>query len=892
MKIFNGVEASDFIIYVSSTGNEADTEEHLKNIATREKGRLASELQRLDNELADLKDKKNTLENNIFRKTQMIDDMKTQMNWDQQALEAWLEEAARKDEDFMTLQKYTRQDESKIKETSLKIEKLTDEVAAKRRTLENETTETLTAQLALDKTAEEFRKAHSERQTLIGQWEQTIELMKRRDKEINELSIHLAEAKNSVYENEQLVKEKETFSQQEQENNEEKEKQIALKDRAIGKSRGDYSGLEKSRKEFSDELESLKNIVEKTGSQLENTRATISSLKKEIESMTQKLNGVKEERKALQDKLQLAVEGNLSAEQKANMMDQLLEKQETNVSELSKIIHTLHENLFRKQQELFKMNNLEKDLEAEISGGKTAAKNLAARIAKLDADTLKQQELIYNQDFTLQTLERRLWRMQGEVKSNAEEKALLAKVEELNEILVEKNQRHSLLSNQLKQLNEDMRRLKKEYEAGNREKIDLTDKIDELDLHNDTSAKVYKNMHKRRQDKMVEVGLLQLEVKRLRDLLNAKADDVMTLEKRRLWVDTALKERLEEINVHQGMLKAQIKAGEDERQTISVELHERIAKIDKLRKRYEILMTSMAPPEGEEERSAAYYVIKAAQEKEELQRKGDMLDAKIRKAEKEIRALENTLRLLNGRNETYRKSFNSVKDTSEVVEDKEKLEQQRRTVLDKVKYKRRQLREIQDDLHMMQTSLARVQQEDSGLKGLNEEKIKRIQMVQQEIVEQQEKISRAQKTVSREARSLRQSKQSSSQTIEERDFELRELRDFNRNVMKQIADIMVTNASAAPDILVMFRQAGLDAPPGSATSSRASSQLSSARSDQIPTGRSGAGSGPGTPKAVMSPKTVQIGLGDGPMGSPSGSRPPAKGSGSRTSSRASGGSKR
>ena len=40
----------------------------------------------------------------------------------------------------------------------------------------------------MDKTAEEFRKAHAERQNLINQWENTIDQMQKRDQEMDLLA--------------------------------------------------------------------------------------------------------------------------------------------------------------------------------------------------------------------------------------------------------------------------------------------------------------------------------------------------------------------------------------------------------------------------------------------------------------------------------------------------------------------------------------------------------------------------------------------------------------------------------------------------------------------------------------------------------------------------------
>ena len=47
-----------------------------------------------------------------------------------------------------------------------------------------------------------------------------------------------------------------------------------------------------------------------------------------------------------------------------------------------------------------------------LQGTRASLRNLNSKITRLDEDALKQQEVLYNQDFTIQQLERRIGRMQ------------------------------------------------------------------------------------------------------------------------------------------------------------------------------------------------------------------------------------------------------------------------------------------------------------------------------------------------------------------------------------------------------------------------------------------------------------------------------------------------
>ena len=101
--------------------------------------------------------------------------------------------------------------------------------------------------------------------------------------------------------------------------------------------------------------------------------------------------------------------------------------------------------------------------------------------------------------------------------------------------------------------------------------------------------------------------------------------------------------------------------------------------------------------------------------------------------------------------------------------------------------------------------------------------------LQKELDDQELKKDRANKQLTKLTREVRSAQKSKGEVPEEKDISVREMREFNQNIMKQIGEVAHNHPDIAPVVNLYFSQAGLPVPPspGVAGGSRASSLASS-----------------------------------------------------------------
>ncbi len=91
-----------------------------------------------------------------------------------------------------------------------------------------------------------------------------------------------------------------------------------------------------------------------------------------------------------------------------------MKNEEKYQNDLNNQYKKLTENNFQLNNELLSIRKREKQYEIDNQSYRTQLHNIKNQINKLDQQLLKQQELIYHQDFLKQTIDRRLNRIIGE----------------------------------------------------------------------------------------------------------------------------------------------------------------------------------------------------------------------------------------------------------------------------------------------------------------------------------------------------------------------------------------------------------------------------------------------------------------------------------------------
>ena len=705
---------------VDEMTKNANMQSHTIEVIKRQIGKVKSQRKNLENEELTLQERFNTLQQNIAKANEKMDTYKLDMKNILEELEQWALAARQKEGDKLNIEKYYRHDELKVKDTMLQIERLTQDVNNRMHELEKEVTETQAAQIEMDKTTIELKNLQGERQDLLDQLISTQDNIKSLSDDLRELcDVYYRNKVELGKDKDELDKGIKTYEDN-LKKNKKTEEDIKQHEGTLSKTRENYLEKQHLFNELSNDIEIKKNELSALARELTGKTNASNYQKNELEKKKKNLDEAKTEYNNKKAEIERNTKKYLSAKEKEEAIlaqnNELTKRLKSSKEELEKTVN----QLFEESKKLFELREKEANMIGDINNVISAKKNLKANILKLDNDINKQGELLYNVDFQIQLMERKVDWVQGK-RTQEETNEINKKTEILEKTTAELAKKKAKFENSLIMINEDLRTIDTKLKNITIEKDKLTSIIEELELENMKCGQDLQKIVKTKEEVLVEHDLMKLDIKKIYDRLLNEANEVFKKENQLAQLELSIKEREREINVHKDLLIAERKSAEEERHNCAMELTQKLTRAKNLKLKYESLINKNSKNEegGEEKYSQAYYVIKTAQEKEELQRQGDEMAGKIAKCKKDLSSLKKTLEALQTRNDKLKRAL-ILKQKGEVdIEKVKKLEE-------KVEKENKYMWEKKKELDNLNASFQNGQQK-------KEERIMQINVLQNNI---------------------------------------------------------------------------------------------------------------------------------------------------------------
>ncbi len=395
---------------LAARNKEVKTEDDLRSLAMRAVGRMRSEMGALDARAAAVEGSLGTTQAAVLKSTEKLDAFRSAMNWKAEEMERWAAAARVKEEDALALDAYTRGDEAKVRELTRELERLGGAVVLKRKELESEAVESAAKQVELDKLADDFKAAHADRAAMLGRWQDQLAAVKRRDEEIGRLTERFADMRATVAARRQRIRDAETLLARLQAEVEETERTIEDVHRRVAATRDALTSWTTRTRDVKERVDVIAFEVQGAAGELVNKRSEIENAGAAIAEAAAATVRAAEALAATKMRKADVAASAAAQEEALSKREVFLAREAARLEKAGADVAKLQEARYRAEDTVAKLGEQEKHLAGEITGCKRARRALEGRMAELDALSTRQAEHVYEAEFQIQQMEKKVRR--------------------------------------------------------------------------------------------------------------------------------------------------------------------------------------------------------------------------------------------------------------------------------------------------------------------------------------------------------------------------------------------------------------------------------------------------------------------------------------------------
>ncbi|XP_011183957.2 coiled-coil domain-containing protein 39 [Zeugodacus cucurbitae] len=792
---------------------EVHTEIHLYKVADRVNSKLKVDINKIDKETKCYTEYIDNTEKELCRRKNAIDDLTSRVKWAKTVLLEWREAMEDTNKGYQLIEKYFKEDQELARQKDLRRQLLHNELEKLRKELVKLYDEQKSLEQNIECTAILYRTAHTERRQMVDTWKLAVQQMLQRERDIrhgeNELYNLRSEAERVLKERRNYDKHLDAMIQ----NNRELENNIALLNDETSQIKEQIQKLIDMAVLKENEVDLLQKDLQNLSNKVQQQRVENRKMAKEKDKRNQALEDFKSTLRKLETRLIEMENKHLSAEQRLQMLEEMNDTEEKAQKEINKDKFRLNGLIYRSQEYLQDLKNECRRLEVSNNGLSASITNVIRNTKKMEKELKRLTEVHYEASFKCLQIERKIIVLQGgdfDPMQEAEGQKYLSKLEAQNSIL---QRRLQTTEAQNKKLDYNMRNLTDVYNADHKRLEAMLFNIKEAQMYCEGGIKRLSVEKNKNQQKIVELSLLKMRSKEFEIEIIACENNTYHLGKHRLQLNRTMKDRLVEIKSQMDLLNLKRKHLNEERSTLLADIGERSKHIDVVRARLELTSKLMGMNEDGTLVTATQLKVVAAQEKQMLLDEGNELNDKVIKAEEEIKAMENTLMLLNHSNDSYRKNLNKKVDEDQVLEEIKELQSNYCLALAQLKSLRNKHRQIEKENDKNLRVYENLERQLEISAGKNMENSEILEKLQKELDDQKIKLQRAEREVKISLKAVKE-RNLGKEFIEayERELDLREFEYRNSSALNQLADMAENDDEIGPKMIRIMLEKGLKMP--------------------------------------------------------------------------------